>query len=65
VAFDAGAFVKHIIAPDDFRVGIREKRIRIVGLAAEVLRFGGRINADGYGLDAQFLEVLQLFLDTP
>jgi hypothetical protein len=52
VAFDAGAFVKDVIAPDGFRVGIREKRIGVASLAAEVLRFGGRINADGYGLDA-------------
>jgi len=52
VAFDAGAFVKHIIPPDDFRVGIREKRIGVAGFAAEVLRLGGRVNTNRYGLYA-------------
>ena len=65
MAFDAGTFVKHIVAPDNFGVGIREKRVGVTGFAAEVLRLGGRIDTDGYGLDAQLLEVLQLFLDTP
>jgi hypothetical protein len=52
VAFDAGAFVEHIVTPDNFRVGIREKRIGVTGFAAEILRLRGRIDADGYGLDA-------------
>ena len=65
MAFDARALMKEIVASDYFCVGIREKRIGVTGFAAEVLRLGGRIDTDGYGLDAQLLEVLQLFLDTP
>ena len=52
MAFDAGTFVQHIIAPNDFRVRIREKRVGVAGLAAEVLRLSERVDADGYGLDA-------------
>ena len=52
MALDAGTFVKKIIAADDFGVRIREKRVGITGLAAEVLGLGGRIDTDGYGLDA-------------
>ena len=52
VAFDAGTFVKKIIAADDFGVRIREKREGVAGLPAEVLGLGGRIDTDGYGLDA-------------
>ena len=65
VAVDAGTFVEHIVAANDFRVGIGEKRIGVAGFMAEIMGLGGRIDADGDGLDTQFLELLQLLLDTP
>jgi len=65
VAVDAGTFVEHIVAANDFRVGIGEKRIGVAGFMAEIMGLGGRIDADGHRLDTQFLELLQLLLDTP
>jgi hypothetical protein len=52
VAIDAGALVEEVVAADYFGIGIREKRVRVTGFAAEVLRFGGRVDTDGDGLDA-------------
>jgi hypothetical protein len=52
VAFDAGALVEEVVAADYFGIGIREKRVGVTGFAAEVLRLGGRIDANGDGLDA-------------
>ena len=37
VAFDPSAFVKHVVAADCFRVGVREKRVGVSGFAAETL----------------------------
>ena len=65
VAVDAGTFVQKVVAANRFGVGVREKRVGIPGFAAEVLRLAGRIDADGHGPDAQFLEIRQIFLDTP
>jgi hypothetical protein len=39
VALHAGALVKKVVAADRFGIGIREKRVRVTGFAAEVLRF--------------------------
>jgi hypothetical protein len=65
VATNSGTLVEDVVAPDYFRVGVREKRVGVTGFTAEVLRFRRRIDADGYGLDAQFLEILQMVLYTP
>ena len=52
VAFDAGSFVEQVVAADYFGIGIGEKRVGVTGVAAEILRLGGRIDADSYGLNA-------------
>jgi hypothetical protein len=65
VALHAGALVEQVVAADCFGIGIREKRVRVTGFAAKVLRFRWRVDADGDGLDAQFLEILQTVLNTP
>ena len=65
VAVDAGSFVQQVVAADGLGIRVREKRIRIAGFAAEVLRLAGRIDADGHGPDAQFLEIREMILDTP
>jgi len=65
VTVDAGSFVQQVVAANRFGVGVREKRKGIAGFAAQVLRLAGRIDADGHGPDAQFLEIRQMFLDTP
>ena len=65
MAVDACAFVQQVVAADYFGVGVREKGKRVAGFMAEIPGLGGRIDADGHGLDTQFLELLQLLLDTP
>ena len=52
VAVDAGSFVQEIVAADYVCVGIREERVGIAAFAAEVPGFGGRIDANGNGLDS-------------
>ena len=52
VAFDACALVEEIVAADYFGSGVREKRVRITGFAAEILRFRWRVDANGDGIDA-------------
>jgi hypothetical protein len=52
VAVDASAFVKEIVAADHFGIGVGEERVGVAGFAAEILRFAGRIDADGDGLNA-------------
>jgi hypothetical protein len=52
VAVDSSAFVKEIVAADHFGIGVGEERVGVAGFAAEILRFAGRIDADGDGLNA-------------
>ena len=52
VALHAGTLVEKVVAADCFGIGIREKRVGVAGLAAEVLRFRWRVDADGGDLDA-------------
>ena len=52
VAVDAGSFMQEVVPPDGFGVGVGEKRVGVVGLAAEILGLGGRVNADGDRLDS-------------
>lgn len=52
VTVDASAFVEEIVAADYLRVGIGEKCVSVTGLAAEVLGFGGRIDANRHGPNA-------------
>jgi hypothetical protein len=65
VAVDTGAFVKEIVAADHFGSRIGEERIIVAGFAAEILRFAGRIDANGYGPDAELFKIRETFLDTP
>jgi len=65
VAVDAGAFVQQIVAADHFSIGIGEKGVRVAGLAAEVLRLAGRIDADGDWPDAKLFEIRETLLNTP
>jgi hypothetical protein len=51
VAVDAGSLVEEIVAADYLGIGVREKRVVVAGLAAEVLGLGTRIDANSYGLD--------------
>ena len=52
MAFDTGALVKQIVAADSFGIGVGEEGIGVTSLAAEILGFAGRVDADGYGPDA-------------
>jgi len=65
VAVDAGAFVKEIVTADHFGIGVGEKGVGVAGLAAEILGFAGRINANGHGPDAELFQIRETFLDTP
>ena len=49
---DAGSFVKEVVPADHFGIRVGEKCVRIVSLAAELLRLGASVNTDGDGLDA-------------
>lgn len=52
VALDAGASVEEIVAADCFGVRVGKESVGVAGLAAEVLRFRWRVDADGGDLDA-------------
>jgi hypothetical protein len=52
VAIDAGAFMQEVVAPDGFGVGVGKKRVGVVGLAAEILGLGGRVDTNGNRPDA-------------
>ena len=65
VSVDAGAFVQEIVAADYLSIGIGEKSVSVAGLAAEILGFAGRIDADGDGSDAELFKIGEAFLNTP
>ena len=65
VAVDAGALVQEIVAANHFGIGVGEECIGVAGLAAEILRLTGRIDANGYGPDTELFEIRETFLDTP
>jgi hypothetical protein len=57
--------VDEVIAADDLGVGIREDGERVAGLAGQVGRGGGRVDADGDRADAQPFELGETLLNTP
>jgi hypothetical protein len=65
VSIDAGAFVQEIVATDYLSIGVGEERVAVAGLAAEILGFAGRIDADGHGPDAELFKIGETFLNTP
>ena len=53
LAFLASAFVKEVVLADRLRVRIGEKRERVAGLAPQIGRLLGRVDADRDGTNAR------------
>ena len=63
VAIRSRGGMQKIVTADYVKVGIREKREGVPGLAAQVRGNLGRVDADGDGANAERLEILELLLD--
>ena len=63
VAIRSRGGMQKIVTADYVKVGIREKREVVPGLAAQVRGNLGRVDADGDGANAKRLEFLKLLLD--
>ena len=61
--FRAGSFMQEIVAANDFRVWIGEKRKGVALLGAEMFGNGGRVHTDSHGADALGGELGELVLD--
>jgi hypothetical protein len=60
-----GARMKHIVAPNYFRLGIGEKWIRESHLATMAAVYLNRIDANRRDMDATRFKISQTFLKTP
>lgn len=65
VAMLAGAFVEEVVARDGLRIRIGEERVGVAGFSTEIARLLGRVDADGYRLDAGGAELGEMLFDTP
>ena len=57
--------VQQIIAANDFRFGVRQKRVSVSSLATERSGFIGRVHADRYRPHSPPLQLTQTLLNTP
>ena len=65
MSVDSCAGMEKVIAANDLRFRVGEKRVGVGRFAAEILRLAGRIDADGDGPDAKLFEIRETLLNTP
>ena len=61
----ARAGMQKVVTPDDLRIGIGEKCIRVAGLATQIGGLLRCVYANSYWLNSQISESGQLFFYTP
>ena len=61
----ARAGMQKVVTPDDLRIGIGEKCIRVAGLAAQIGGLFRRVHAGGHRPNSQIFESRQLLFQYP
>src|SRR3954471_21780400 len=65
MSFDSLSRMHQIVTPDGVEVRVGKKSESVTSLLTQVARFFRRVHADGYGSDADLVELIEVLLNTP